>query len=47
MRALYCTKMIEIPLSVLKYKVERMLGRKDPIVAYDQLEMFTYDGHET
>ena len=46
-RNLYMTKLLEAPMSVLKYKVERMLGKVDPMPIYDHLKMFTYDSHDT
>ena len=45
---LYMSKLTEPPLKILRYKVDRMLGKiAEPIPAYDKLKMFTYDGHDT
>ena len=46
-RKIYMSKLMEVPMSILKYKVERMLGRVSALPVYDQLKMFTYDGHDT
>ena len=44
---LYMTKLTQHPLSILSYKVDRMLGRVQSHPASDQVKMFTYDGHDT
>ena len=46
-RTLYVTKIVERPLKVMQYKVERMLGQADRVPALDQIKLFVYDGHDT
>ena len=44
---LYMTKLVQAPMSILRYKVDRKLNKVDPISVYDELKMFTYDSHDT
>jgi len=45
-RALYISKLIEKPIRVMQYKVDRMLAKRDPIPAFDEIKLFIYDGHD-
>ena len=44
---LFCTKMLRDPLDLMRYKVDRKLGKTGPIAAYDQLKLFIHDAHDT
>ena len=44
---LYMTKMTEKPMTVLRHKVNQMLGHVQPIEVLDRLKLFIYDAHDT
>ena len=44
---LFCTKMMRHPLQVMRYKVDRMLGKVESVPAFDQLKIFIHDAHDT
>ena len=44
---LYMTKLIQDPISVMQYKVDKLLGyNEEDYSVYDQLKMVIYDGHD-
>ena len=39
--------MLNSPMTILKYKVDRILDKTPSIPVYDQLKLFMYDGHDS
>lgn len=44
---LFCTRMVEAPFAIAQYKVDKMLGRVDPVSIYVEMKLFIYDAHDT
>ena len=47
MLSLYVSLVVQRPLFVLRYKVDRMLGHVLTIPVFEDLKLMTYDGHDT
>ena len=44
--ALFMTKLVQVPMTILTYKVDRLLGRVNEISMFEELKVFIYDGHD-